>query len=397
MEIDESFPFLDYNRVVSITKDLIRLNSDSMEGKEYAIGEYIYNFFKKLGVKTEKQFCAPDRFNVIVSIEGKSKYNMLYCGHMDNVPEGEINLWSKNPYDPVVEDSKVFGRGACDMKGSLACSMCAAEYLIRTNQVFYHSLTLLYDIDEENKNLGLRTYLKHPGAFKLALIGEPTELNIAVGHKGVMAFRVTLTGKSVHAAQAAWGKNAVYAADVLIQEIQKLQEVLNRKNGTLLGTASITVTQIQGGKKVNMVPETCTVGIDRRLTDGDTREKCEKELEDILNTVKEKTGCGYLLETTTYCPPGLCNKEEAKVKWISKIIREVNPEAGTGLFEASCEAGVIQEAMGIPAVIIGPGSIRQAHNADEYIELSQLETGLTVYTAVFYDWLMEGKGEETDV
>ncbi len=387
---EELLSAINKNRLWQIAKDLISLKSDVISGNEKYAAQYVFDFFRDLGLHPIKDYCSKERFNVVVEIQGKEDMHrrIMYIGHLDVVPAGEEEQWFSPPYVPEIRDGNLYGRGACDMKGSIACSMYGAELLVKNKIELKGSLLLVYDIDEENTNVGLKKYLKNPLKADFAIVGEPTDMQIALGHRGVMAFTVSIYGKSAHAARPQLGNNTVYAASFLIGLIQELDHRLGRKEEQYQGNGSIQVTKIEGGTKVNIVPDLCRLRIDRRLIKGENKNSCTVQLKDLLEEMEKCTGCKWDLEITTYCPPGKCKEDLKEIQVIKKNTIELYAEEPVIKgFEASCEAGFITEALKIPAVIFGPGSIEQAHQIDEYITLEQLEKGISLYTGFLYDIL----------
>ncbi|MDE7331056.1 MAG: M20 family metallopeptidase [Lachnospiraceae bacterium] len=374
----------DQRRLLSVAEDLIRLKSDSAPGYEQAAGDYIYTYYKKLGIEVEKQFCGGKRANIIAKIPGRDvSHCTMYIGHMDTVPAGDGKLWKSSPFEPKIRDGRLYGRGSCDMKGSIACAMFAAEYLKRYRVKPACNLLFVYDVDEENTNIGLKEYLKAPLKADFIIVGEPTGLHLAAGHRGVMAFTVTIRGKGCHAGQPGLGKNAIYGAADVIEALRRLDGELSNISQEYTGSPSVQVTQISGGSRVNVIPGETVLRIDRRLIFGENRESCAGEIEAVLERAAQKSGCSFSMEITTYCPPGRTDTKLAPVKTILRLLREQGINSSPKAFEASCEAGMLQEAAGIPAVIWGPGEIKQAHQIDEYIELEQMYKGAELFIHFF--------------
>ncbi len=382
-------------RTEQLAAELIALESDSMQGHEAAVGAYLVQFFRKAGISVTIQPCSETRFNVIAEIPGRrNDRTILYSGHIDTVPLGETAGWTTSPLCASIRNGRMYGRGSCDMKGSVACSMSAAEYLAQRQIVPPATLRFVYDIDEENTNLGLKTYLRDPQAADLIIVGEPTSLRLAVGHRGVMAFTVTIRGKSAHVGQAELGKNAIYASTKAIEQIQRLNAVLQQQEQPYLGKPSIHVTQIASGEKVNVIPDQATIRIDRRLIYGETPQVCTEQLAAILENVQQQTGCKYSLSITTSCPPGLSSPELPVIQAIAKVLKQNTQCAEAVAFGASCEAGMLQEALHAPVVILGPGSIQQAHQLDEFIALEQLHKGTEIYLQLFTNLYWEGATQD---
>lgn len=376
-------------RIIEIASDLIRLESEAVSGNERLAGEYAEGFLKGLGFTVERQYCAENRFNVVACLRGGGEgRTLMYNGHLDVVPPGDPGKWLSEPYCPEVREEKLFGRGSSDMKGSIACALYAAEILVGQQHPLQGSLTFLLDIDEENANLGLRTYLLEPVITPdFVLVGEPTSLELAIGHRGVMAFTVTVTGKSVHAAQGETGRNAVYGALCLADKLKRLNEELSAADHPYIGPGAVQVTMIKGGTAVNTVPGKCTLRIDRRLTRGENRETCSRQLAELLEASRLEAGCEYEFEITTCCPYGFLNEDREEIRILKNCMGEVlETEPVVKGFEAFCEAGLFLEK-GIPAIAIGPGSIAQAHNVNEYISVDQLIKGTKLYARLFIDFL----------
>lgn len=382
-------------RLLEIAQDLIRLESDSVQGHERAVGDYINTFYRRLGINSQKQICDGERANIVVRIPGKNDTHcIMYSGHIDTVPLGDEKFWESAPLDPQIRKGRLYGRGSCDMKGSIACAMYAVEYMQKHYLQPECSLLFVYDVDEENANLGLKQYLKAPEKTDFIIVGEPTNLQPAVGHRGVMAFTVTIQGKSCHVGQAGQGKNAIYAAADVIAAIRELQRDLEKISQAYLGTPSIHVTQIHGGSKVNVVPDKAVLRIDRRLVFGEDEKSCSKQLAQILENVQKRSGCRCRMEVTTYCPPGKIDGELLAVRFISRLLDEKGINSIPKAFEASCEAGMLQEKLRCPAVIWGPGSIEQAHKINEYIELEQLYKGAELFIELFLHLNMQQINDE---
>lgn len=381
-------------RLEELITDLVGFKSEAPPGNEYEACIYLKELLQSIGFTVKMQEAAPNRFNVIGILNGTNRTGktLMYNGHIDVVPAGEENLWSAPPFSCTKVGNKIYGRGTSDMKGSIVSFIHAVEAVKNAGLELEGNVIVALDVDEEVTNLGLKKMIQEgfPRA-DYCIVGEPTNLEIAIGHRGVMAFEVEVFGRSVHAAQASNGINAIYQAKKLIEEIMLLDERLKAKADPLLGRPTINVTTISGGIKVNVLPESCKIMIDRRLVPGENRESCERELQDIINSLKLKDDyfrCNYRI--TTYCPPGAISKEEKIVQGLKKAIKlATGEEAIIKGFEATCEASLIMENANMPTVIFGPGSIAQAHNTDEYIEIQQLVKGSEIFATLLVTILNE--------
>lgn len=382
---------VDRNRVVEIASELIARESEAPPGNERAAAEYAERFLNRLGLKVRRQFCTESRFNVYGELAGeKPGRQIFYCGHLDVVNAEDHSRWSSPPYSPQVRGSRLYGRGACDMKGSIASLLHAAELLAPHRKDLRGMLGILLDVDEEHNNLGLKKWLEAPFCVPdLVVVGEPTGLSLDQGHRGVMAFRVTVTGESAHASRHREAQNAVLAAARLVALADGLDREMAGSGTTALGSGSIAATMIHGGTKVNTIPRECVVDFDVRITAGENAGTYKDRLERLLKIVEEETGCSWSYKVTTYCPSGLLDAGHPLLKEVRRSMEDtLETPAKISVFGACCEAGFFLER-GIPALVLGPGRLEQAHNTDEYIEVDQLAEGARVYLGVIYDLLSE--------
>lgn len=378
-------------RVAHLTKALVNLRSDAPPGNEYEASMYLYKAFKALGLEAELQKVAENRFNVIARLKGSGVKQtiLLYSGHIDVVPAGNGSLWDTPPFSCTQKGKKLYGRGTSDMKGSIASVLHVLEAIKASQVKLDGDLLIALDVDEEVTNLGMKKILKQGLAADYCIVGEPTNLEIALGHRGVMAIKINVLGRAAHAAQPGQGANAIYKAKEIIDEILTLERRMEETPPNFLGLPTITVTMINGGIKTNVVPDCCEIIVDRRLVPGETKQNCRLQIEQMLEKLKEKDkNFRYSYEITTYCPPALINEDEKIVRVLTKNVAEVLGKAPLLKgFEATCEASLIMEYAQIPTVIFGPGRIEEAHTINEYIEIEQLQKAAEIYASCFVDLL----------
>lgn len=358
---------------IRILEDLISLPSDSSKKEEGAVCRYVASFFEELGYQVQRQDCGDGRFNVKALVSGKDhSQKMMYCGHLDTVPGGLLK--------PEIKDGYLYGRGSCDMKGSVACAMMAAKYFSDNKIVPKRDVVFLFDIDEEVANLGLKKYIGSCNEkVDFVIVGEPTDLCLDVGHRGVIAYTVTVSGKSSHASKPQLGDNSIYKAMDVISQIRKLDGNLAQNKHPLLGSPCMNVTQIHGGDRVNVIPDRTVLRIDRRLISGEDLESCNRQLADAVGEVCSD----FDLKVTTYCPPAELDTENKYLKELVCILDGYGMDSVCKCFPATCEAGLLESELGFPSVVLGPGSIDQAHKPNEFVEISQLFRAVELYISFF--------------
>lgn len=369
-------------QAIRVAQELVRVPSEAPPGNEQKVAEKIARLLSEGGLKVQLMPVATGRPNVIAIARGNAPGpTLLYHGHLDVVPAGELSFWHFKPYDGVICNGKLYGRGAADMKGGLAAMASAAMQLKKDNVPLRGNLVLAFTVDEEVTNLGTKKLIAERFRADWAIVGEPTNLEIALGHRGVVALRIQLTGRASHAAQSEKGINAIDKALNLMNELQRFKKTISMRCHPLLGCSSLNVTTIRGGTKVNIIPDTCELMIDRRLIPGETKESVEAEITTVLSMLgAADPEFQAVLTTTTYCPPGAIAADHPLVEALSTAAYDViGAWPSRKGFEATCEASLLMQELGIPTVIFGPGRIDQAHNADEYVETAQIGIAAEVY------------------
>lgn len=380
--------------LLDLTRELISHDSSAPPGREEGVARRIAEFLGDLGFETRLDVFAPERANLIARLRGKESGaapTLAFNGHLDVVPPGNA-AWTTPPFAPDIRNGLLYGRGAADMKGGIAAAMYAAAMLRDAGVRLQGDLLFALDADEEVTNLGLRKMLAD-GVFSgvsACVIGEPTGLDIAVGHRGVAGITATFSGTSTHAAQAWRGVNAIEHAS---RFVLKAAELARRKhasmNHPLLGPSLITATVIEGGFRVNVVPESCRLSLDARLVPGETLASLMAELEGLAEELRrEIPGFAVSFAATTYCPPGITDTAHPIIGAIRQAAAGVaGANAAVKGFEASGELSLIAEEAGVPTVFFGPGNIAQAHTADEFIAIDQLTAAALAYAGLFMRYL----------
>lgn len=223
-------------------------------------------------------------------------------------------------------------------------------------------------------------FTAHPIPADYAVIGEPTELDICIAHKGIGRYRVRTLGEAAHAGKVKVPDNAIPKMAALIAGLEPLRSQLKEEVHPLLGSPSLNVTQIRGGTAPNIVPQSCEIEIDRRLIPGETREDVLEQLHQSLRSAAKAGGFTYEVDDYLFIPASMIEEDHHLVTRLAEAVKGVRG-AGPSLsiFEASCEAPFLSVNLGIPTVIFGPGSLLQAHVRDEYVPITQLVEAARIY------------------
>ncbi len=318
------------------------------------------------GLEVELQTVFPGRSNLLARLSpaGKVKQRILLAPHLDTVNGTE------DQFTPCTINGKVFGRGACDTKGSVAAMLTALCELAKSRQrpketeIIFAGL-----VDEENGQAGSRALAASGLKADLAIVGEPTCLQVVTAHKGSLWLQLETRGKSAHGARPELGRNAVHAMARIVDLLEtQYAAQLRRRTHPLLGHPTVSVGCITGGTQVNIVPDHCTIMVDRRTLPGETEAGVQREIKSLLRSK-------HLAATLMDAKMASCLPLETshKLPLVAKFLqsaRQARP-AGVHYF---CDASVLARG-GIPSIVFGPGDIAQAHTADEWISLRSLERG----------------------
>jgi acetylornithine deacetylase len=341
--------------------------------------DFVRNHLEAEGVDS---ILVPDdtgkKANLYATIGPDDKPGIALSGHTDVVPvDGQD--WSSDPWNLVERDGRVYGRGACDMKGFLGCVLTAVPQFRRTR--LETPVHLLFSFDEEVGCIGVRRALTViadlPVRPRGCIIGEPTSMQVAIAHKGKKSVRAHVHGKECHSSLAPQGVNAVEYAAEAIAFLKRMgrrfaaEGPFDRDYDVPHTTVHTGV--IHGGTALNIVPKDCHFDFEFRhlpLQDPEALyaefiRYVEGELQPQMRQVAPETGFGFEPLSTL---PGLNTAEEAEITTLTKGLALAN---GTTKIAFGTEGGLI-EGIEIPTVVCGPGSIEQAHKPDEYCAVEQI-------------------------
>lgn len=318
--------------------------------------------------------------NLFASIGPATAGGFILSGHTDVVPvDGQH--WASDPFALIERDGRLFGRGAVDMKGFLACCLAAVPQMVA--QPLARPVHLAFSYDEEVGCIGVRRLIDDLAAKDVrpaaCFVGEPSSMQVVTGHKGKKSIEVTVRGQACHSSIAPTGVNAVEYAARLIVFIRQIADRLAAcgARDALYDIPYSTghVGPISGGTMLNIVPELCRFQFEFRVIGEDDVDELVGEVQDYARTVLEPAMRAVAADTgIDFCEkagfPGLETDEEDQVVALAKHFAGRNDHAKVAY---GTEAGLFSVA-GVPTVVVGPGSIEQAHKPDEFIERAQLET-----------------------
>ena len=374
-----------------LLRDLVALPSVNPMGRplsgpdiyEHRVTAYLESFFRSLGVPYERQSIAPLRDNIFAWTDATNSgtgvspvgITVIFEAHQDTVPTDNMTI---DPFAAHIENGRLYGRGACDIKGGMAAMLASFARVAREKPKGAARVLMVCSVDEEFGFLGVQRFsqLKLRERFpKLlgAIVAEPTQLHIVNSHKGLVRWDLTTTGRSCHSSRPERGINAIYRMAAVLPHIERYAEELRTsRSDPHLGPPTMNVGRIDGGTSVNTVPDQCRIEIDRRLLPGEDAVSALGHFHDYLRQCVDPSLVYSFSATRLSAPPlNAAGSEEL----VARLGAAIDSVIGTHQVEAvpyGTDAAPLAES-GIPSVVFGPGDIARAHTCDEWTPLDEVE------------------------
>lgn len=371
------------DEAIELLADLVKAQSVNPPGDTRAAAAVVTRMARTFTENVEVVSCEETVPNVFVTLNPGGRPQLLYNGHLDTVPVGDVSHWEVDPFGALIRDDRMFGRGVADMKGGVAAMLMAAKVLATENVALRGSLVLSFVGDEETGGVKGAGYLMEKGYYSpdMVVVGEITNNSgIAIAEKGVAVYVLTTKGKTAHGSTPWVGVNAI---DKMVKILYRLQTdlvpALSRRDSGFLPLASMNIGQIKGGVSFNVVADTCEVVIDRRTLPTESIDAVTQEIQDIVEEVKrEDPEVDASLIRLAYAPPFETPPDETLCRLARETMEELGRPADFVGYEQVCD-GRFFSAKGIPTIMIGPGTARKAHTPNESLELDQYLDAIKVY------------------
>ena len=371
-------------RALKILTDLMAINSAN--DHESVVADYLTSLFEQYSVQIVRVSYSAGRDNLVITI-GDHGPLLGFSGHEDVVSAGELSNWQTPPFTPTIKDDKIYGRGASDMKSGLAAMVVAMLDLLESGKDLPGRIRLLASVGEETGEYGAAQLVKESYASDLdgLVIGEPSNFDVRVTHKGVIDYYVYSQGVCVHSSTPEKGKNAIMSLISFAQEAQQLMSS-HQKQDPVLGSLTHVISQIHGGSQINSVPDRAWLSGNIRTTPLYPNQQIYAELERIVADLNEQ---GAQLNIR-YSFPEVPLPDQSGSK-LAKLARQVVEQkigrpsqftAGTGATDAS----EYIQAGDFPIIILGPAAGTTDHEPNEFVEIAAYIDGCRLYQELAWEF-----------
>lgn len=349
-------------------------------GGEARLAEMLAALLRGWGGEVRVTEVVPGRPNLVATFVGRGDGRSLMLeAHSDTV---SVEGMTVPPFEATIRDGRLHGRGACDTKGPMAAMLAALRSVLDEGGP-PGTVHFVSTCDEECGAIGASALMASGYRADIAVVGEPTGLEIVRAHKGALRWNIATRGRAAHSASPERGTNAIYAMADIVRALQRYAEgPLAARPHPLLGKPTLSVGTISGGTQANIVPEHCQIEVDRRLLPGESREGALAEMLVVLEPLRAAIpALDFSCEPLGCYPPFQEAPDGPAAALVAAACERALGRATFAVAPWASNAGFFGAA-GIPCVVFGPGHIAQAHTADEFIEVEQLRRAVVAYAEI---------------
>ena len=378
--------FISQQEIIDIISKLVSIEGHKdVETRESKVAYYIKDLLEHENILTEIKEIEKNRPNIYGKIKGQDDtIQLMFNGHIDTVPGFTMDY---EPFKPYIKDGKIYGRGSADMKGGITAMLAALLAVKREGIKLNKTVMFAGVIGEEERSKGTEQLIKDKIIPRNVIIGEPSQLKVSIAHKGMEWIEVKFKGRATHGSRPHEGINAIYIASEFCRLInERLEPEIESKKFELLGNGTINVGRIIGGDDPNIVPDNCSVQIDRRWLPNETLESIHKEIEDLAKVASQKFGGNYEIRAMRELTASMINAPHSidcnhkLVKTALETVEEVTGEKQLARdFPAWSDAGLLSNHTSAKCIILGPGNINQAHANDEFCYIDEILKASEIY------------------
>jgi len=367
----------DMDEALAILHTMISCNTVNPPGNEKTLALQLQELLLNEDIDCQLDEFAANRANLVFKIKGQEQGKaLLVTGHLDTVPPGEIP-WQYDPFSGSIENGYIYGRGVSDMKGSDAAMLYAMIRLKRKGIIPKQDVVFLATAGEELFCLGAKRFVEQEGMQNIGavLVGEPSDGDLLLAHKGAVCVEVTTYGKTAHGSMPHLGINAIMAMNDFLTAFAKQKFITSPH--PVLGMPTYSVDQVKGGVAINVVPDSCTCGIDFRTIPGQGKAEVEAMLQTAFMEAKTKNK-NFIADYKFTCslPSVSCPAGDKIIDYALKAAGKELKQRGVNYFT---DASSLVGEKGLPMIIYGPGADSQAHQPNERLALDKFFAAIEFY------------------
>lgn len=376
--------------VVTLTQEMIRIPSDwDQPLREKHVLDYICRFLEKHGIEYRISPVEDQRYNIIATYRGKDPVGgktLLLNGHVDTVPAYEMEF---APFEGFLAGGFLHGRGAVDMKGAVAAMIMALVVCKRANIALAGDLIFTAVVGEEGRSEGTESLVLQGFKADGAIVGEPSNFDYAIGHRGLEWIELIVHGKIAHSGVAEQGINAIRKATKLITALDaELGPKLQKRFNPYTGPSILNYGRIEGGTQPSTVADTCRIQIDRRYVPEESLDQVIGEIQAVIEQLaaEDPEFCAELtfmkenaMATLAHVPMMTDPSEEVVTTLTQSITSVTGRTPAMSTRRGWTDGGLLSHYLGIPTVICGPGDISYSHAKNERIAVEQLVQAVEIY------------------
>jgi acetylornithine deacetylase/succinyl-diaminopimelate desuccinylase family protein len=381
MQAEAVLELVDGQDVIDLTRRMVAVPTENPPGNEGPVAQVLGDYLAAAGLDVRFTQVRPNRPNVVATLPGtREGPALLYTGHTDTMPLS--GQWTYDPHGGVIRDGKLYGRGSADMKGGLAAMAVAAAAIARSGAQLEGTLILAAVIDEEAGSAGTDRLVQDGIRADWAVISEPTNNVPVIVSNGQVDYEFILRGQSGHGSTPSEGRNAIYDGIRLVQALRALMETeFSGRDYPLVGRPSFSVGTFESGVQTSVIPDYCRITLDRRVVPSETVDEAIAEVENLLAGLRrEDPRFDAEMSVFVRIDPGTIPASSPVVQALrTAAARVCGADPGVAGLRATTDAATLCNQGGIPTLIMGPGSIDEAHKADEFVPVAQIKDAARIF------------------
>lgn len=363
----------------NLLTELVCQNTSQPEGNEKALVDKIEVLFGE-SVEKKRYDHGQNRASLVLKFDGQGEGGIAFVGHLDTVPFGEPEGWFHNPLSAVVENGIMYGRGAADMKGGVCAMLVTALYLQEQKPLLRKPVYFCFTADEEQGGIGIQAIIQSGilDFIEAAVICEPSSERIGIAEKGALWLRVLAEGMAAHGSNPSVGTNAL---DCLIEVKERLEAYMGQEaKHELLGNSTISLTKLQGGTGMNVIPGNGVMEMDIRTIPGSDHREILKFAEKACQEIqKERKNFKYEIQVLNNRVPVCAPEENPTAAGFRQTAEYLGIHAEYKGLLYYTDVSMMIPPLDIPFVIFGPGEAEQAHKTNEHVSLQSVKTFSDIY------------------